>query len=177
MVEEVAEPGDCARRLGTVVVRAEHGRQVGIGCKRLADAGERVLMDDDVRVDENDYVADGPLGAVVPRAAGPNARGPVDDDDSSGAAAAERIAARHRSRVGGWFVAGTTAVSVTAPFDVMSGGVTRRRERSTRRCGRAPAARGRTDRDRRAFPLTYQRREGLRDTRHRRGPSSSRTTP
>ena len=148
---------------GPVVVRAEHGRQVGIGRERLADASERVLVDDDVRVDEHDHVADRPLGAVVPRAAGPNARGPVDDDD---------FLRRRRRR----------ADRREAPFEgrrvVRRGHDGRQRDRAVR-CHvrrrdqakgalhaplRSSARSSRTYRPRPAsFPLTHQRRK---DSRH-----------
>ena len=65
VVEQVAEARSEAGRRGLVVVGAEDRGQVGVGGETALDPGERVGMDLDVGVDEDDHVASTARGAGV----------------------------------------------------------------------------------------------------------------
>ena len=54
MVEEVAEPADEAGGVGLVVVGAEEADEVGVGVEPADGAGDRVAVDGDVGVEEED---------------------------------------------------------------------------------------------------------------------------
>lgn len=83
MMEEVAIGADDARRGGLIIVGAEEGVELGIGLEALDGAMERVGMDEDVGVEEEDEFAAGDLGAGV--ASGGGAAGiVVANDDGAG---------------------------------------------------------------------------------------------
>ena len=67
VVEEVPEAGDETRRDDAVVVRAEHGDEVAVLGERGANPRERVRVDEDVGVEEDEDVPRRPGRAVVPR--------------------------------------------------------------------------------------------------------------
>ena len=57
VVQEVAKARDGVRRRGAVVVGAEDGVELRVALERLAQAAQRVGMDLDVGVDEDDDLA------------------------------------------------------------------------------------------------------------------------
>jgi hypothetical protein len=90
VVEEVAEVRDEAPGVGIVVVRAEHGVELGVVVECRSDTGERVIVHFDVGIDEHE---DFPLRAAraeVACAGRPETERLVDDDRLLGARSCSR---------------------------------------------------------------------------------------
>lgn len=80
VVEQIPEARDDAVGGRSVVVGAEERVEPLVVREGLPDPGERVVVDDDVRVDEDEHVSPGPLCALVPRGCRPGSGRPLDDD-------------------------------------------------------------------------------------------------
>ena len=81
MVQEVAEARNGARRLGRVVVRAEHGDQLRGALERAPDPLERIGVRQHVGVDEDEDVAGCTVRTVVSGGGRSRELALVDDDD------------------------------------------------------------------------------------------------
>ena len=84
MVEQVAKSGDRPGRLRIVVVRAKQGGQPRVRLEFRADAGERIGVHDDIRIDEHEQLMARPLGPKVACRRGYRAGRPIDDDELLG---------------------------------------------------------------------------------------------
>jgi hypothetical protein len=81
MVKQIAEVGDEATPTRLVVVGAEYRREARVTIERVSDANERVIMDLDVCIDENEDVARGSTRSAITRSRWANARRLLNDDD------------------------------------------------------------------------------------------------